>query len=340
VPLRPLTVGTLLGASFQVLRRNPKPTFGASLLLQGIVAVVSGVLLAIVSVAAFSRIESADPADYDAVQAGSVGIVLLSALVPAALSLVVTSVLQGVIVLEVARGTVGEKLKFRELVALARGRIGALIGWAFLIALSMGLAIGLVLLLVVPLMVFGGSSGVVAGVLLGLGSTLAVIAGYAWLGTKLAFVPSAIVLERLPLRQAIARSWRLVTGYFWRTFGVILLVTVIVNIIANVVSVPVSLLAPMLILLVDPTGQNPALAGVLGVGVLLLTLLVAVAFVAAALVVQSATTALLYLDLRMRKEGLDLDLQHFVEARQTGSAEARNPYLPSTGVPAPGQGAA
>jgi hypothetical protein len=35
IPLRPLTFGTLLGASFQVLRRNPRPTFGFSLLVTG-----------------------------------------------------------------------------------------------------------------------------------------------------------------------------------------------------------------------------------------------------------------------------------------------------------------
>ncbi|WP_307859110.1 glycerophosphoryl diester phosphodiesterase membrane domain-containing protein [Herbiconiux sp. SYSU D00978] len=328
VPLRPMTLGTLLGASFQVLRRNPRPTFGASLLLQGLVAVISGLLVGFVAVAAFNRVENADPADYDAVQAGSVGILLLSSLVPAVLSLIVTSVLQGVIVLEVARGTLGEKLRFRELVALARGRIGALIGWAFVLTLAVLLAIGLLLLLVIPLMVIGGGAGVAIGVIVGILGTLALVVLYAWLSTRLAFVPSAIVLERLPLLAAVRRSWTLVGGYFWRTFGIILLVAVIVNVIANVVSVPVTLLAPMLILLVDPTGANPALAGVLGVAVLLLTLLVTVAFVAAALVVQSATTALLYLDLRMRKEGLDLDLQRFVEARQAGATDAADPFRP------------
>ena len=39
IPLRPLDLGTLLGASFRTLRRNPRPTFGMALLVQGIVSV-------------------------------------------------------------------------------------------------------------------------------------------------------------------------------------------------------------------------------------------------------------------------------------------------------------
>jgi hypothetical protein len=53
-------------------------------------------------------------------------------------------------------------------------------------------------------------------------------------------------------------------------------------------------------------------------------------------VVQSATTALIYLDLRMRKEGLDLRLQRFVEDRAAGRAEASDPYVLPDGVAAPG----
>ena len=46
---------------------------------------------------------------------------------------------------------------------------------------------------------------------------------------------------------------------------------------------------------------------------------------------QSSATALLYIDLRMRKEGLDLELVRFVEARQAGDTSVPDPYLPRTG---------
>ena len=68
--------------------------------------------------------------------------------------------------------------------------------------------------------------GVVVALFLGLG--LLVLG--AWLGVKLALVPSVIVLEHAGIRTAIARSWRLTDGSYWRTFGVLLLVGVILNI--------------------------------------------------------------------------------------------------------------
>ena len=45
--------------------------------------------------------------------------------------------------------------------------------------------------------------------------------------------------------------------------------------------------------------------------------------------VQSAATALIYLDLRIRREGLDLELARFVEAKQSGDQAVPDPYLTS-----------
>ena len=45
------------------------------------------------------------------------------------------------------------------------------------------------------------------------------------------------------------------------------------------------------------------------------------------LVVFAATSSLMYIDLRMRTEGLDLELSRYVEARQAGTP-VPDPYLP------------
>ncbi|MCU1513934.1 MAG: hypothetical protein JWO10_1024, partial [Microbacteriaceae bacterium] len=58
IPLRPLDLGTILGAAFRVLRRNPKPTFGAALLIQGIAYFVIIVAVGLVTFFAFSRLDS------------------------------------------------------------------------------------------------------------------------------------------------------------------------------------------------------------------------------------------------------------------------------------------
>jgi hypothetical protein len=44
------------------------------------------------------------------------------------------------------------------------------------------------------------------------------------------------------------------------------------------------------------------------------------------IVMQSASLALIYVDIRMRKEGLDLELMQFVEQKAAGATNIENPY--------------
>ncbi|PJJ71258.1 membrane-anchored glycerophosphoryl diester phosphodiesterase (GDPDase) [Diaminobutyricimonas aerilata] len=330
IPLRPLGFGTLLGAPFQVLRRNPRTTFGTALLVQVLVLLVAGGVVGVVSVLAFGRVAEASAEDRDAVAAGAVATVILSALVPVVLGLIASALLQGVLVLEVARGTLGEKLRLPGLLRLARGRIGALIGWSLLVTLAVVIAIGIVAGLVAVLVITVGEAGIVLGVLVGILGFLALVALGFWLGTKLSLVPSVLMIERLPLGAAIRRSWWLTTGYapFWKTLGTQLLVSVIISTAAQVVTFPVSLLGGFGGALLFPNGADPDdPSGSIGVLLALNILVILVSLVLGAIgaVVQTAVTALLYLDLRMRKEGFDLDLVRYVEARQAGH-DVPDPY--------------
>ena len=327
IPLRPLELGTILGASFRVLRRNPRPTFGIALLIEGIVSLVTLGVVGVASYFAFSRIDLSSAQDLSTITAGSYGLIAVSAIVPVLLSLVASALLQGIIVLEVSRATLGEKQTVRQLWARGRGRFGALIGYTALVALAgtvvLAAIVGLIVLLVTTL----GTVGIVLGVIVGILGGLATLVAFFWISTKLSLVPSALMLERLTIRQAVARSWSLTTGYFWRTLGIELLVSTILNIATQVISVPLSVLGPVVIALTDPNGQGGPTSVVILGAFTILALVVAVVFGAIAAVVQTATTALIYLDIRMRKEGLDLELARFVEARHYGDASVADPYL-------------
>lgn len=334
IPLRPLTLGTLLGASFQVLRRNPRPMFGFALLVTGVVFFASFLLVGLVTLFAFSRISSATASDSDVVSAGSIALVVLAGLISVVLSLVASAILQGVVSLEVARGTVGEKLRLGGLWRAARGRIGALIGWTLLITAAVVVVILLLVLVIGVIAAVGGVAGAIIAVLLGIAAFFGAIVLGAWLATRLSLVPSALMIERLPLRAAIARSWRLTIGFFWKTLGIQLLVAVIISFVTNIVSTPLQLVIGLGSSLINPNGeQTAALAGIVIAYILTVVLTVVVGAIGS--VMQSATAALIYIDLRMRKEGLDLELQHFVEARQAGDASVRDPYLPSASPAAP-----
>ena len=328
IPLRPLGFGTLLWAPFQVLKRNPKATFGSALLVQGAITLVSLIVVGLASFFAVTRIDSAPLDERDAVAAGSTLLVVLSALIPVLLSVVASALLQGVIVLEVARATLGEKLRLGQLWRAASKRLWPLVVWTLLLAAALLLGVGIIGGAVALLAIFGGSVGVALAVVVGIIGGLGILAVGAWLYTRTSLVPSLIVLERLGIRAAIRRSWSLTIGYFWRTLGIQFLVAAIVNIVAQVVSTPLSLLFSVAISLVDPNAAFDAY--IPSIILYILILFVALVLGAVAAVVQSATTALIYLDLRMRTEGLDLDLQRFVEQRAAG-ANPDDPYVSPAG---------
>lgn len=331
IPLRPLDFGALLGATFQVLRRNPRPTFGAALLLNALVVIVAFGLTFGVTFWALDRTMRASTADAAAIEAGAIGLIIVMGILTVAISLVAQALLQGVIVLEVSRATVGEKLTLRQLFELGRGRWWALIGWTVLLSGALIVGMMLFFIVIVLMVAIGSVAGEVAGTVVAILFTvfggLAFVAFACWLWIKLALVPTAIMLERLPLRRAIGRAWSLVRGHFWRTFGILLLITVMVQVASSVVSAPFSIAASFGGVLVNPAGDDlTALSVLLGANVLTIAITVVVGAIGAVLL--SAATALIYLDLRMRKEGLDLELQRFVELRASG-ATAPDPYQPA-----------
>lgn len=329
IPLRPLDFGTVLGACFQVLRRNPRPTFGAALLLNALVVFLSTGISTIIVISGLDRASRASTADADTILAGTVALTLVAGLLAVAISVVAQALLQGIISIEVARATLGEKRTLRELIALGRGRWWALIGWTALLGVAVALAIGVVIALSIgfflpgdPLLALGG----VGVLLLGM---LALIVVSAFVATKLAFVPASLMIERLPLTGAVGRSWRLVRGAFWRVLGTLLLVTVMVNIAASIVTTPFQLGATFTAPLVNPAGQvETDLSLFLGLNIVVIAITAVVGAIGS--VLTTAAASLLYIDRRIRTEGLDLELQRYVELRAAGSSVA-DPYQQAAG---------
>jgi hypothetical protein len=326
IPLRPLDFGTLLGAAFRVLRRNPRPTFGTALLVQAVLYLFTVLVVAGVTFLSLSRLASAGGENYNEILAGSIGTIAISAIVPVLLTIASSALLQGVLVLDVTRETLGEKPKLPALLSRARGRIWALIGWTMLVTVVVIVGIAVVAGLVTLLVMTLGVPGIIAGVLVGILGGIALVVLGAWFGTTLSLVPSVLMAERVSIGQAMARSWSLTKRAFWKTFGIQLLVAAMISIATQVVSTPISFIGALVFGLADPNGQSPTTTTV-GIIVMYGAIgIVAVVFGAIGAVVQSATVALIYIDLRMRKEGLDLELARFVEARQAGATDLPDPY--------------
>ncbi len=326
-----MTLGTILGGAFQTLRRNPSATLAPALILTVAVAVIQVVTSTGFLASYFGAITdlgtNADQSfDPNSVLSPFLGYALTT-LASGLLTLVVTAIIEAIVTVQVASSTLGARLRLRGLWRRLRGRRGAVLGWAGLNAAAAVLTIGIVILGLVGIGLTGAAGAVIAlllGFLLGAG----LIVVFCWLWVKLGFVPAAIVLERASILASMRRSWRLTTGAFWRIFGIRLLVVVIVTVATSIITAPISLLIELGSFVLQPNGSpQSALTGAL-IASTVATQAVTAVISAVGLVITTATSALLYLDQRMRQEGLDLDLARFVERRAAGEQGLADPYLP------------
>lgn len=324
IPLHPLSFGQLLGTAFGVIRYNPRATVAPALIVSVIQSGLTFGLAYLVAISAFDRVERAvTDSDRNAIIAGAVGTASLGGLLLLAVTVFGGSLLQGMLVTVVARGALGERPTAGEALRAAARRIWPLVGVSALLG-----ALQIVAVLVLALLVVGiasaGTIGVVFAVLLAVVGGLGFVVAYAFLTVKLATVPSGIVLERLGVFASIRRSWLLTRGAFWRTFGLLALVVVMVYIATQVVSLPFSVLGGAAGGLLFPNAGGDT-AGTFSA--LLLSALPAavVALIVGGIgqIAQIAAVVLVYLDRRMRLEGLDLELQRYVESGGADPYESR-----------------
>lgn len=329
VPLRPLGFGTILGRSFTALRHNPKVLLGFALGVQAVsLLAVTGVLVA-AGIASFSRLASLQPGtdDFDTVMAGSIALVGVLGVVVTLAATALGTIVQGIVVVEVSRAVVAEKLSVRLLWRRVRPVAWRLIGFGLLVTLALGVTVAIVFGIFLALSATAGLGGFLIALLLSLG----LIPLWLWLGTKLMLVPAVISIERAPIGAAIGRSWRLMRGRFWVGLGVTVIVNASFGALAQVVSVPFSLVSTGFTTVLTPTGDvdvATVIAFLIG-GVV--TQLVVFVLQCVSLVVLATASSLVYVDARMRHEGLDLDLLAYVDRRDAGATELADPFTQHIG---------
>jgi hypothetical protein len=121
---------------------------------------------------------------------------------------------------------------------------------------------------------------------------LAVFCAAIYLAVRWSLVVAAMMAEDIGPVRGLGRSWNLVTGSWWRTFGILLIVTIMQLIITYGLFILFGVIAALF-----ATGDFQA--ALVQVGGTLLSALVSP--------ITTIAVTLLYFDLRVRKEGLDLD---------------------------------
>ncbi|MDO5495528.1 MAG: glycerophosphoryl diester phosphodiesterase membrane domain-containing protein, partial [bacterium] len=297
IALRPLGFGEFFDGGFRAIQHNPQVMFGLSL----IVALVTGAFQAVLVTWLLGNLASIDPTDQAAVFAG-LGSLTVSMIVMLAITGLATLVLNGLLITSVSQSVLGRKVSISTVWREARGRILRLIGLTIVIGLINGAVIIAAMLaaglLLAPLSGIGSSSAAVlaifAAFLIFLGAVVVVLYFY----TRLSIASPVLMMEKSGIGTAISRSWALTKGFAFRNLGVLLLATLISGVIVAAAAVPIGFLSGMLM-------QLPSSLGWLQVGLPMFLQGLLTALITPFL---AAVTALLYVDLRMRKEGLDVAL--------------------------------
>ena len=330
VALRPMTLGDIFNGAFSYIRNNPKTTVGLAMIVMAVATIMSSVasVFFLTDYTTFLDEIMADPTAADPTEPVfpfsplAMGLTYLGELLIYAGG----SVLLGLLAAVVGMAVLGHKLTPGQAWAAVRGRVGAILGLAFI---KLGILLVLVVALVVTLFVglfagfmvgfeVGGGAGLAVGFLVMLVGGLAIGAPSLWIWIRLYYAMPLVVLERLGPGQAMARSWRLSQQSWWRTLGYWLLAGLLVLAVNMVLTTPLALASGLFTFIAPEALWAPVAAGVITYVGTVIVYAITQPFVA-------GVNTLLYIDLRMRREGLDLKLH---QASQRGETVGPEIYLP------------
>lgn len=310
IPLRPVAVGEILDGAFTSIRRNPKATLGIAAVVLTIAAVITTMLEYFLLRQPGLGSPSQQLTSAEIVQTlSALGVAALVAIV---LEVFVQLLLAGMLTAVIGRSVLGHRISPGEAWQIARPRLPALLGASLLTFLAvLGPWVALVLVIVI-LAVAHAPGGLIA--LVGVPGFIAALVFDVLLYVRFSMSAPVVVLERQGPATALGRSWRLVRGSFWRVFGILLLTAIIVGIAGSVLRLPFGIISGLF----SGGGASSPLGGagffttVAGHPSLLALIIAAIGGIIAGAITQpvsAGVTVLLYVDLRMRREGLDLVLQ-------------------------------
>ena len=308
IPLRPLTLGDLYGAVTRAIRGNVAATVG--------LAVVTSLLCLVPTTALGAWLASTDTGDLESDASSGIG--LVGTYLPSIGGFVSSIALTGFLAYVIGQAVLGRKVGIGETWEGTRRRLPAVAGAVLLTVLGALLVLAVVLGPPIAwLVVAGAGAGPIFLMVL---AVVGAVLVYLYLWTRLAFVTALIVLEGRGVWSSFARSWRLTSGSpFWRIFGIRLLTTMIVGFAAQVITVPIAIGGVVAVLALGGEDQLFMWQAILAGLASLLSGAITTPF-------SAGVDALMVVDQRIRREGLDVQLIH--TAQQGGPA----PWPSAAGV--------
>jgi hypothetical protein len=285
IPLRPLGLSEILDGAITTMRTYPKQMLGVSAIVSTIANLLTtGVLLVIINGTNLLYAELPQRATEADIAVENLRITLILAAPSLVITILARMFLSGLLTIVIGKAVLGQPVSTGEAWRHIRPRFGALIGVSLLYTLMVWVAV---------------FAFVIPGV---------------WLYVMFSLASTALILEGAKVGRSFGRSRLLVRGAWWRTFGILLLAALIAGILNYIIQIPFNLIGGGLNAITG-TGPQPDIAVVL-----LLTAIGAIIAETFTLPFSSGVTTLLYVDRRMRREGMDIEL-----ARQAGTTPPPTP---------------
>ncbi|MGW4455030.1 hypothetical protein ACWEJQ_02305 [Streptomyces albidoflavus] len=316
IPLRPLGVGEILDGAVSTLRTHWRTVLGISLMIAVATQVVLILLQRFVLRDSVDVAALEDPSATTDELLSAMGGALLDSGLVLLVSLLGTIVATALLTMVTSRAVLGKPVSLSDAWRDARPQLTRLAGLTLLLPL---IAIGLVAIAMVPGVLLGMASGSdAAAALLALGA-LAGAAVAVWLTIRFSLSSAALMLEKQGVVKAMQRSAKLVRGSWWRVFGIQLLAQLLVMIVSSVILLPFSRVAAVI------TGESAASAldemvvTNFGWTYLIITGIGSVIGAMLTLPIVASVTVLLYIDQRIRREALDVELTRAAAAQSQES---------------------
>jgi hypothetical protein len=294
VPLRPLGVGELLDGALSLIRSNPRTVLGLAAVVSAVSALLQtiGLWFSLRFLDAAQPVVGATEVDVTA-ELTTVATSGVAQLVPALVAGFLQVLASGLFIILVGAAVLGRQLDASQTWASLRPRMLPLVGVTLLIGVGSLMAVLLMVGVIVALAFALGAWAVIPGLIIGVGGSIALVYAYV----KLSVASPALVMEGVGVVGALTRSWVLVRRSWWRVLGILILSGIITSLLTTVVTVPITLIATLV------SGFSESLVPtVLASGVATLVAgIITLPF-------SAAVTGLLYIDLRMRREALDIEL--------------------------------
>ncbi|MGW0841289.1 glycerophosphoryl diester phosphodiesterase membrane domain-containing protein [Streptomyces sp. NPDC002787] len=321
IPLRPLSIGEILDGAVSTMRTHWRTVLGISLAVAvitqvGVILLQGFVLNDTVNSDAFN-----DPTATPGELGRALGDTLLSTSVVMVISLLGTIIATALLTTVTSRAVLGKSVTITEAWRDARPQLLRLGGLTVLLLLIAGVIMTVGVLPGI-LLAAGGSAG--GGVLLAVVGGLGAFVLTVWLMIRFSLASPALMLEKQGVRKSLARSVKLVRGTWWRVLGIQLLAAIIAYVVASIVLIPFSVAGAAL----DGDGISGFLATggtALGWTYLVISGVGSVIGSTLTFPISAGVTVLLYIDQRIRREALDLELGRAAGVQGYGDTAGATP---------------